>query len=274
MLVSVIIPTYNRAKFLGQAIESVLKQTYTCLELIVVDDGSTDRTWQIVKHFSDKRIKYFYQENKGVAWARNWGVKVSRGEFIAFLDSDDFWLPQKLEKQLRFLQETDFLLVQCLEKWFRRGKFVNQKRKHLMPAGWFWEKALEMCLIGPSCVLLKRQVLDKVGVFDETFPACEDYELWLRVLLDYPVGLVPEALVVKRGGHGDQLSRSILGLDLYRIYALLKIRTKITDPCLLSKLDTVLTHKASCYVQGCLKRGKWEEALRIKELLPFRINNE
>lgn len=267
MLVSVIIPTYNRASFLKEAIESVLGQSYEYFELIIVDDGSTDDTKQLVQSFKDKRISYFYQENKGVSQARNLGIKKSQGEVIAFLDSDDFWLKDKLKKQIFFLQESDFWVVQCKEKWIRKGKFVNPCFKHRMPAGWFWEKALKLCLIGPSCVLLRREVFEEIGLFDPRLKACEDYELWLRLLLFFPVGIVPEALVVKRGGHFDQLSRSILGLDLFRIYALRKILTDFS----LSRseqrlLQEELKEKIDIYVKGCLKRGKIEEAIRLREL--------
>ncbi|WP_092066134.1 glycosyltransferase family 2 protein [Desulfonauticus submarinus] len=268
MLVSVIIPTYNRASFLKDAVLSVLEQTYTNLELIIVDDGSTDDTSSVVSRIKDKRLRYFYQENKGVAAARNFGLSLAKGDIISFLDSDDYWLPTKLEKQVNFLQQTNFCVVQCLEKWIRKGKLVNKKRKHFMPAGWFWEKALEMCLIGPSCVLLYKQVFDEIGLFDENFVACEDYELWLRLLLHYPVGIVPEELVVKRGGHFDQLSRSILGLDLYRIYALIKLKKRIVKDVAL--VEKMLQTKAKFYIQGCLKRGKLEEAERIIKLLNIK----
>ena len=267
MLVSVIIPTYNRSQFLAEAITSVLDQSYKNLELIVVDDGSTDQTSQIVQEFKDKRIRYFYQENKGVSAARNLGFKQARGELIAFLDSDDLWLKHKLEKQVHFLLEGNFWVVQCKEQWIRKGKRVNPCFKHLMPAGWFWEKALRLFLIGPSCVLLRREVFEEIGSFDTHYLACEDYELWLRLLLKFPVGLVPEGLVVKRGGHFDQLSRSIQGLDLFRINALLKIvKTCSLTARQKSLLTQILQEKIDIYVQGCLKRGKLEEAARVKAL--------
>jgi len=252
---------------LAQAISSVLNQTYSHFELIIVDDGSTDNTFDVVKTFKNNKLKYVWQENKGVAAARNLGIALSKGELIAFLDSDDYWLPQKLELQVRFIDQTHFQVVQCFERWIRREKLVNKKLKHRMPAGWFWEKALEMCLIGPSCVLMHKTVLNQIGLFDPNYLACEDYELWLRLLLHYPVGLIPQELVVKRGGHPDQLSRSILGLDLYRIYALVKtLHTQKLSYSQKQTLLKILNQKIKLYVQGALKRGKNEEAQRILEL--------
>ncbi|WP_252379816.1 glycosyltransferase family 2 protein [Desulfovulcanus ferrireducens] len=266
MLISVIIPTFNRGQYIVDAVNSVLNQTWKKLELIVVDDGSNDQTRALLEKIKDKRFHYFYQENKGVSSARNFGLKKARGDFLALLDSDDYWLPEKLSVQLKFMLEGGFHISQTQEIWIRRGKRVNPMSKHTQPGGWFFEKSLHLCLISPSCVLFSRKVVEEVGFFDERLTACEDYDLWLRTQLKFPVALVPYPLVIRRGGHCDQLSRKIIGLDLYRIYSLLKLRTFPMSKDKKEALKRVLEKKVSIYISGCLKRGKFEEAERIKEL--------
>lgn len=265
--VSVIIPTHNRAEVLGRAIASVLGQTWTDLELIVVDDGSTDATARVLAEFDDPRLTGMHQENKGVSSARNRGIAASRGRLIALLDSDDSWMPDKLEKQVRFMAESGFAICQTDEIWIRKGQRVNPRFKHAKPAGWFLERSLELCLISPSCVMFTRSLWNELGPFDERLPACEDYSLWLRVGVRYPVGLVPEALVVKTGGHADQLSRRIIGLDLYRVYAMLDLLRSMTlDGEQQAMVAAALRERVRLYAQGCIKHGKDEEAVRVREL--------
>jgi glycosyltransferase involved in cell wall biosynthesis len=269
--VSVIIPTHNRADVLGRAIASVLGQSWSDLELIVVDDGSTDHTAEVLAGFGDPRLTGMHQENKGVSSARNRGIAASGGRFIALLDSDDSWMPDKLEKQVRFMAESGFAISQTDEIWIRNGTRVNPRFKHAKPAGWFLERSLEMCLISPSCVMFSRDLWDELGPFDERLPACEDFSLWLRVGARYPVGLVPEALTVKAGGHADQLSRRITGLDLYRVYAILDLlKTMNLNPEQRKMAAMALKERVRLYAQGCIKHGKDEEALRVRELAePF-----
>lgn len=268
MQVSVIIPTHNRADVLGRAIGSVLDQTWPDFELIVVDDGSTDHTQTVLAEFDDPRLTGMHQENKGVSAARNLGIAASSGRHIALLDSDDWWLPDKLARQVAFMHESGFSISQTDEVWIRDGVRVNPKRKHSKPAGWFLERSLDLCLISPSCVMYSRELWDELGPFDERLPACEDYSLWLRVCGRYPVGLVPEALTIKTGGNADQLSRKIIGLDLYRIYAMLDLlRTMALTGEQRSMVVSALRKRARLYAQGCIKHGKDEEALRVKELV-------
>lgn len=265
--VSVIIPTHDRADVVARAIDSVLEQTWTDLELLVVDDGSTDATAAVLAGFSDPRLTGMRQENKGVSAARNAGIRASSGRYIALLDSDDYWMPGKLARQLCFLRESGFAICQTEEVWVRDGVRVNPCRKHAKAAGWFLERSLEMCLISPSCVLFSRELWDELGPFDERLPACEDYALWLRVGVRYPVGLLPEALTVKTGGHADQLSRKIIGLDLYRIYAMLDLLRTMSLTREQRRLTVVaLRERVRLYAQGCIKYGKDEEALRVREL--------
>lgn len=267
-LISAIIPVYNREAFTVDAVQSVLQQTFTDLECIVVDDGSTDNTPELLAEIDDPRLVVIRQENKGVSSARNRAIAAMRGEYAALLDSDDRWLPKKLEKQLSFMRENDLHISQTDEIWFRKGKRVNQGKKHAKPEGWFFEQSLKMCLVSPSCVMLSRKFWDDCGPFDESMPACEDYDLWLRAGLYYPVGLLRERLTEKQGGRPDQLSNAVPCLDLWRIRAMIKI---LGDPVLTAEQrEAVLEemrNKAHIYVLGCRKRGRQQEADRLWTLI-------
>jgi len=262
----VIIPTYNRVASIGRAIESVLSQTYAQYELIVVDDGSTDGTMSLLETYAD-RIRVIHQNNRGVSAARNTGIRAARGVFIALLDSDDCWLPQKLEMQTAFFRTCPpALICQTEEIWIRNGKRVNPKRRHQKFSGMIFEKTLPLCLVSPSAVMIRKSLFDEVGFFDESLPACEDYDLWLRITWKYPVHLIDTPLIVKHGGHSDQLSR-LPELDKYRIQALVKI---LGQGCLSAAQRTAalttLKEKCRVYAQGCLKRGKTEEAVYYRKL--------
>ena len=273
--VSVIIPTCNRGRVLGRAVESVLGQTWRDFELIVVDDGSTDNTAGVLAGFDDPRLTAMHQENKGVSAARNLGVARSSGGLIALLDSDDYWLPDKLERQVRFMAEGGWDISQTDEIWIRGGVRVNPGRKHAKMAGWFLHRSLELCLISPSCVMFSRALWEELGPFDETLSACEDYALWLRVGVRYPVGLLPDRLTVKTGGHADQLSRKIIGLDLYRIYAMISLLQTMTLTREQRELvRTALRERVRLYAQGCIKRDRGEEAQRVWKLAaPYLATN-
>lgn len=264
--VSVIIPTYNRGWILNEAIDSVLSQTFKDYELIVVDDGSDDNTAEILKNYS-KKIRIIYQENQGVSAARNRGIVSSNGRFIALLDSDDLWLPEKLNRQISFFRNyPDAIICQTQEIWIRNGKRVNPGKRHKKLSGMIFEPSLSLCLVSPSAVMFKRELIDKVGLFDEAFPACEDYDLWLRVSLKYPVHLIDEALIIKRGGHSDQLSGNSM-LDKYRIKALIKILSQDNLPDEKRQAVIVkLKEKCLIYATGCKKRGRHIEADKYLKL--------
>ena len=258
--VSVIIPTYNRGWIIEEAIHSVLAQDYTEFELIVVDDGSTDQTSNILDAYGNV-IKVLSQKNKGVSAARNRGIAEASGKFIAFLDSDDLWHPQKLSAQINFFNQTpEALICQTEEVWIRNGFRVNPKKRHKKPSGMIFEPSLELCLVSPSAVMIRRSLFDRVGEFDETLPACEDYDLWLRISCRFSIYLIDTPLIIKRGGHDDQLSKGT-GLDKYRIKAI----EKIIKSGLLSedqRRAAVKTLKKKCdiYAAGCRKRGRTDEA--------------
>lgn len=258
--VSVVLPTYNRAGLLARAIDSVLGQTFKSYELIVVDDGSTDHTQHLLAAYAG-RLTILRQPNRGVSTARNRGITAASGDLIALLDSDDYWLPRKLERQAAFFDDhPDALICQTEELWIRNGVRVNPGRRHAKTGGMIFEKSLPLCMVSPSAVMFRRTLLDEVGLFDESLPACEDYDLWLRITWKYPVHLIQEALTVKRGGHDDQLSR-MPELDRLRIRALVKILRQgcLSMPQKAAAL-AALEEKCRIYAGGCLKRGRQAEA--------------
>lgn len=268
MLVSVVIPVYNRPARVHRAVLSALGQQGVDLEVIVVDDGSTDATFDVLKTIQDRRVTMIRQENRGVSAARNLGLEASRGEMLALLDSDDFWLPRKMARHLRYHGQGPWRISQTDEIWVRNGRRVNPGKMHAKQEGLFFEAALQRCLVSPSCVAFDREFWKDIGPFDESLPACEDYDLWLRTLSRHGIGLCPEKLVVKTGGRPDQLSRRIIGLDLYRLRALEKLlRSGQLSPAQQSQALHALQGKAGVYVRGCLKRDRGEEALRVKEWL-------
>ena len=266
-LVSIIIPTYNRAWILKQAIDSVFAQDYDNFELIVVDDGSTDNTCDILNSYNQENFKIIYQENKVVSSARNKGISLAKGDFIAFLDSDDLWLAKKLSAQIEFFNlNPDALICQTEEIWIRNGIRVNPKKKHKKPSGMIFEPCLLLCLVSPSAVMMKKNLFDSTGLFDENLPACEDYDLWLRISCKYPVYLIDKPLIIKRGGHQDQLSKS-WGLDKYRIQSIKKlIENNLLSDANYKSAIKVLKEKCKIYAKGCQKRGRNNEALEYLRL--------
>ena len=265
--VSIIIPTYNRWPMLGAAVESVLAQSYRDFELIVVDDGSTDGTATELVQFGSK-LRYFQQDRSGVSVARNLGVLKSRGRLIAFLDSDDLWRPDKLKIQVRFMDSSpEVQICQTDEVWIRHGVRVNPRIKHRKPSGDIFERSLDLCLVSPSAVMMTRELFDRSGGFDESLPVCEDYDLWLRIARDYPLPLIAQRLVVKRGGHADQLSHSIWGMDRYRVIALRKLlRSGIAGERRAAVLR-VLRNKVAVLTQGARKRDKVADAEHYQSML-------
>ncbi len=265
--VSVVIPTFNRGWALGRAIDSVLAQTCHDFELIVVDDGSIDESQELL-HSYGSAIKVIRQGNAGVSSARNRGVRSARGELIAFLDSDDYWLPGKLKTQIDFFDSNpETVICQTEEIWIRNGKRVNPKKVHQKPSGRIFKASLALCLVSPSAVMLRKSLFNTIGGFDETLPACEDYDLWLRISSRYPVHLIETPLIIKTGGHPDQLSR-MPGLDRYRIKAIEKLLSTggLTESRRAAAITT-LRQKAAIYAGGCRKRGKIKEARHFENLI-------
>jgi len=270
--VSVIIPTFNRAQQVRRAISSVLFQTFRDYEILVVDDGSTDETSTALTVFQP-HIRYLpHPKNLGVSAARNAGIRASKAPLIAFLDSDDYWLPEKLAVQVVFFEgRPEAVACQTEELWIRKGVRVNPGTRHRKPSGDIFAASLRLCLVSPSAVMLKRSLLDEVGLFDEEMPVCEDYDLWLRVSSRYPIHLIESSMVVKEGGAPDQLSRSVPGMDRFRIRAIARLLDggRLTEGQAEAALKE-LTRKCRIYGMGCLKRGKKEEGEYYFQL-PERI---
>lgn len=273
--VSVVIPTFNRAAKVARAVASVLDQTFQDYEIIVVEDGSKDGTRDVLEQFGNRIRVIFHRKNRGVSAARNTGIQASCSPLIAFLDSDDHWLPEKLKTQVEFFRvHPGAVACQTEEIWIRMGRRVNPMKKHAKPSGKIFEPSLKLCLVSPSAVMLRRQVLDEVGLFDESLPACEDYDLWLRISCRYPIHLIPSPLLVKEGGSSDQLSACVEGLDQYRIRAMVKlIRSGALGPEQIDATIHELTTKCTIYGKGCIKRGKIEEGEHYLAL-PETISKE
>jgi glycosyltransferase involved in cell wall biosynthesis len=267
--VSVIIPTYNRLHMVKEAIDSVLAQEFEDLELIVVDDGSTDRTADEVKEYGGRVKLLAYSENRGVSAARNRGILKAKGKYIAFLDSDDLWVKNKLKIQTDFLDgNPQYPLCYTDEIWIRRGKRVNPRIKHSKYSGWIFEKCLPLCLISPSSAMMRKIVFRKVGLFDEALPVCEDYDLWLRITSRFPVFFIPKKLIIKRGGHPDQLSNRSWGNDRYRVIALEKL---LSDPSTGPEERQIILRemelKCRILSQGFFKRGSDLEGERYRQVM-------
>jgi glycosyltransferase involved in cell wall biosynthesis len=278
--ISVIIPTFNRAAVLPRAIDSVFAQKGAAFELIIVDDGSTDNTCATANaQRSTKKHDNLKErcalrvvrcaKNKGPAAARNLGIQQAKGEWIAFLDSDDEWKPGKLKAQLEFFdQNSNYLICQTEEIWIRNGTRVNPMKKHRKYGGWIFEKCLPLCVVSPSAVMMHRKLFDEVGLFDESLPACEDYDLWLRIAAKYPIGLIETPYIIKYGGHADQRSREFPAMDRFRIQSLAKIlSSNILTPEQTTAARSMLEEKARIFIAGALKRGKQKEAEEIQKLV-------
>jgi glycosyltransferase involved in cell wall biosynthesis len=258
--VSVIIPTYNRRAMVGEAVASVLAQRDANFELIVIDDASTDETFAMLAGRHGLRVERM--DCRGPAAARNRGVALARAPLIAFLDSDDLWAPEKLGRQLAYMREfPDCAISQTAEIWIRDGRRVNPGLRHLKRAGDIFFDSLQTCLISPSAVILKTEIFRALGGFDEDLAAAEDYDLWLRILVDHEVGLLNQPLVTRRAGHQDQLSSSIPAIDRFRVIALMKLlandhcseirRTAVTE---------VLLDKCRILANGARRRGRPSES--------------
>lgn len=272
-MISVVIPTHNRAYCLKRSIDSVMDQSRPPQELIVVDDGSTDDTVKIVEQaakLAKCSIRLLRTKNRGAAAARNTGISHATGDILCFLDSDDWWDPRKIEVQHKMLSASpDCLIAHTRELWFRRGVRVNQKKKHTPGNGHIFADCLKMCVVGMSTVMVKRELFDRYGLFDESLPCCEDYDLWLRVARDQPFLLVDEAFTLKDGGREDQLSTIYrTGMDRFRIRSICNLLENevLTGD---QRLEALAELKRKCviYGNGCIKHGRQEEGRHYLSLI-------
>ncbi|MFQ6037203.1 MAG: glycosyltransferase family 2 protein [Candidatus Aminicenantales bacterium] len=272
--VSVIIPTYNRGYIVREAIQSVLDQEFfkssspgSAFELWVVDDGSTDSTRDVVASFPEP-VKYIRQEHRGVSAARNLGLRVSSGDFIAFLDSDDLWTKYKMRAQMSFMQAyPEAMVCYTEETWIRNGVVINPGKKHEKVSGWIFERVLPLCLLSLSSAVFRRGVFRVLGDFDERLPVCEDYDFGIRLASRYPVHLIPRRLIIKRGGHADQLSKKFWGIDRFRIQALEKALNSGLTPDQQRLVRSEIVRKARILLEGSEKRGRVQETKRWADLI-------
>jgi len=263
-MVSVIITTYNRRPYVKAAVESVLAQDYRDKEIIVVDDGSRDGSDEELVGLP---VRYVWKENEGISSARNLGISLAKGDFISFLDVDDLWKKGKLSIQMRLMNEQVSLISYTNEVWIRNGVRLNQGHRHRKHSGLIYQHCLPLCIISPSSAVINRKVLGDVGLFDEALPVCEDYDMWLRITCRYPVLFVDSELIIKRGGHPDQLSRRFEAMDRFRIESLAKILSmRILTPEQRTFTLAELRKKCAIYAQGARKRGRFEEAAEYATL--------
>jgi len=258
--ISAIITTYNRAEMVVEAINSVLAQTRQADEIIVVDDGSTDQTPLTLSQFSGL-IRYFRFANGGISSARNRGIGLARYELIAFLDSDDLWLPDKLARQEEYMRQNCHCLISYTgEIWLRANTRINQGNRHRKPDGWIFEPSLQLCLVSPSSVMIRRQLFQTIGLFDESLPVCEDYDFWLRVAHRFPFHFIDVPLIVKRGRHAGQLSHKYPTMDRFRIIVLQKLLCQ-SDLSVEQRKQVlqVIIRKSSIIAAGCHIRNKHED---------------
>ena len=267
--ITAILPTWNRAEWLEKSIQSVLDQTFGDFELVVVDDASMDSTAEIIERYSGKIRTIVFSENRGISAARNAAISTSDSEWIAFLDSDDFWHPDKLQKQIAQTKMRPACPLHFTDEiWIRNGVRVNPKKKYQKKEGWIFQPSLALCLMAPSTVILRRELFEVHGLFDENLPVCEDYDLWLRLTAQHPVALLNEKLMTRHGGHADQLSRSDWGIDRYRVQSIQKIlNTESLRPEDRTAAIRMLIEKCGILAKGFRKRGNLKEVEKYEKII-------
>ena len=280
--VSVIIPTFNRSELVIRAIHSVLNQSHLNFEIIIIDDGSTDDTEFLLTHFikeiikeeiiNEEKIKYFKQNNLGVSAARNFGASIASGEWLSFLDSDDEWMPNKLQAQLAFFKKNPSLKISYTQEiWFRKGVRVNQKVSHQKFGGWIFNQCIQKCFIAPSSVMLMTKLFFELGGFDLDFIICEDYDLWLKISSLYEIGYLANPLIIKHGGHDDQLSTKYFAMDIWRLRSLSRIlQIRNLSALDIESVKLAIKTKGQILLLGYQKHGNEkgvEEVLGILKLV-------
>ncbi|MBI9106261.1 MAG: glycosyltransferase family 2 protein [Spirochaetales bacterium] len=290
--ISVIIPVYNRPELLLEAAVSVLEQTFTDFELIIVDDGSTDGTPEVAERIAADgggRCRVLSTQHRGMPGAaRNSGIKAAGGRYLAFLDSDDLWLPEKLQRQHELMTRTGAKMSHTRETWLREGREVSQKRQKHRREGLIFADALKKCIIGPSTVMIDRKYCLLTGGFHAGLEIAEDYEYWLRITRSLEVAYIDEALTVKRAGKWDQLSEKYGKIEWFKLAALAGLLgcslsggddDAETEAVYLDgyrwdgfdggQLEAALEEfvfKCGVFASGCRKRGRTAEAAQIEEL--------
>lgn len=272
-VISIIIPTYNRDWCIQRALESVLDQRFDDFDVWIIDDGSSDKTLEIIERLISPGtrvpVNYIFTPNQGVAAARNLGIQRSTGQWLALLDSDDLWVPEKLERQFQYMgSHPEISLIHTGERWIRNGKRVNPPKAYQKFGGDVFEKCLPVCMIGPSTSVIRREIFDKTGGFDEAFPVCEDYDFWLRVTMSETVGFIDEELTVKYGGHGDQLSTTHVAMDYWRIRSLVGIAADPgLSPIRRTAVIAEIYRKGQILLKGYRKHGRDDSYREVLHLI-------
>ena len=269
-LISIVIPTFNRSSVILRAINSILNQTFKDFEIIIIDDGSTDETYELlVPLINEKKINYFKFENKGVSKARNLGVAHSESKYVTFLDSDDEWLPHKLLDQVNFLKADNKLRIVFGEEiWIRNGIRVNQKKIHQKSGGWIFKECVQQCFIAPSSVLLERSLFLEMNGFDEEFLVCEDYDLWLRISVFYQIGFIAHPIITKHGGHDDQLSTKFVAMDFWRIKSMNQLlKSNKLNQEQVEVVSESMKRRGNILLQGYQKHGNTKDFELVNAIL-------
>lgn len=271
--ISIIIPLHNRKDMILRALNSILNQTVLPCEILICDDGSNDNPQSIMTDFPNAKteIRWLRTEKcHGVSHARNRGISAAKGKFIAFLDSDDEWLPKKLEMQLSFFrQNRQFNIIHCDEIWIRNGVRVNPRAKFRKAGGDIFERSVNFSLIAPSAVMAKRKVFDKYGMFDENLPVCEDYDLWLRIMIGgEDFGFISTPLVTRYAGHEGQLSMRYEAMDKFRAKSLYNLlQTQNIPENKREIMRKTLHKKAQILLGGAQKRDHYDDVLIFQNYL-------
>jgi glycosyltransferase involved in cell wall biosynthesis len=272
-LVSVIIPTYNREQYLRKALDSVLAQTYQRFEIIVVDDGSTDNTRTMLSAYQES-VRYVYQENQGISKARNTGIRNSHGDCIAFLDSDDYWLPEKTELQVALLQkhpEYGMVASRCSSVRLD-GSFREKNRPGT--SGWVLENLFQANFIRTSAAIIRKECFHEVGLFDEELKECEEYDLWLRMASQYPIGFINKSLAVYVD-NAEGVSTDSLSGRLYRLKVLEKayLKRKIPPKMYRNRIANTCHYIGRHYLAKGQKENGRNYLIKAQRLKPLYIKN-
>lgn len=273
-MVSVILPVYNRLPLLKEALDSLTCQSYKDMEVWIADDGSTDGSLEYARQWIEGRPGgVLALEHSGFpGLVRNRGASQAKGDWLAFLDSDDLWKPEKLEKQIEQIEKNpEISLWHCREVWLRGDSIVSQKKQRHQREGYIFADALKKCIIGPSTVLIRKDLWQWSGGFHEDMEIAEDYELWLRLCSREKVGYLDEALTVKRSGDWDQLSEKYGQIEIFRIEGLRVLVEsswfeKNGDRKTQIMAEEELIRKCRIHSQGCLKRHKVNEAAKYEKI--------
>jgi len=259
--VSVVIPAYNAERYIGETLESVLAQTYRDFEIVVVDDGSTDGTREIVRNYGEP-VRLVEQPNSGPAAARNRGIREARGELIAFIDADDLWLPEKLALQMPMFADEEVGLVCC------RVQLIDESGRELPTSerekfsGWAFEKLLEGNFIGTSTVVARRAALEEAGLFPEDLVWCEDWCLWLRVALRWKLECVRQVLVLHRR-HDQSLTAQKESAFQGALAVLDRISREVASGRLRRVARATGRRVRRSRAFGRLREGDWEGARKL-----------